>query len=124
MLNTFATLCVAAVAVTVIGLMITSRVRMTELDSVINERNQQLTVLQSEHTRLTDELQRKVSTESVEDYAENVLGMQKLEAYQVEYIRVESGDKMVVADEGNDSILGTIGSAVSNFFSQLAYLFE
>lgn len=123
-LNTVATLCVAAVTVSVLGLMIASRVRMTELDSVINQREQRIVELQSEKTRLTDELARKVSTKSVEEYATNTLGMQKVEAYQIEYISVDDGDKVELADGGSDSILESIGSAVSNFFGQLAYLFE
>lgn len=55
-LNTVATLCVAAITISVLGLMIASRVRMTELDSVINQREQRIVELQSEKTRLTDEL--------------------------------------------------------------------
>lgn len=123
-LNTLATLSVAAITVTVLGLMLASRVRMTELDSAINEREQQLVVLQSEKTRLTDELARKVSTQSVENYAQNTLGMQKMESYQIEYISVEDGDKVETAVENSGSILESIGSGISNFFSQLTYLFE
>ena len=123
-LNTMATLSVAALTVTVLGLMLASRIRMTELDSAINAREDQLVVLQSEETRLSDELARKVSAKSVEEYAQNTLGMQKIESYQVEYISVESGDKVELAAEDNGSILESIGSAISNFFAQLAYLFE
>ena len=65
-----------------------------------------------------------VSTESVENYAQNTLGMQKMESYQIEYIQVESGDKVELAEEEAGSILESIGSAISNFFAQLTYLFE
>ncbi|HIZ20295.1 MAG TPA: hypothetical protein H9674_05480 [Firmicutes bacterium] len=123
-LNTAATLSVAAITVTVLGLMLASRVRMTELDTVINAREERLVELQSEEARLTDELGRMVSTESVENYAQNTLGMQKMESYQIEYIQVGSGDKVEMAEEEAGSILESIGSAISNFFAQLTYLFE
>lgn len=123
-LNTAATLCVAAVVVSVLGLMITSRVRMTELDTVINTKEEDLVVLQSEKIRLMDELASKTSTEEVEEYAENVLGMQKVESSQIIYISAESGDKVEMADAGNASIIETIGSAITKFFKQLVYLFE
>ena len=61
-LNTVVTLCVAAITISVLGLMIASRVRMTELDSVINQREQRIVELQSEKTRLTDELARTRQT--------------------------------------------------------------
>lgn len=123
-LNTFATICVAAFAVAVVGMMIASRIKMTELDGQINDLEKQITALQSEKIRLTDELSSKTSIKSVEEYAYNVLGMQKIESSQVKYIESENCDKAVVADKAKGSFFKAAGSAISNFFTQLAYLFE
>ena len=52
----------------------------------------------SENTRLVVELNSKVSLEKVEDYAVSVLGMNKLERYQVHYFGNGGTDKVVLAD--------------------------
>ena len=52
----------------------------------------------SENTRLVVELNSKVSLEKVEDYAVSVLGMNKLERYQVHYFGNGGADKVVLAD--------------------------
>ena len=111
-------------AVTVLGMLIVSRVRLTEMDGKINKVEKQLVILQSEKIRLTDELARKTSTKSVEEYAYNTLGMQKIESSQIEYIASDNSDKAVVADESNTNVLEAAGSAIVKFFTQLAYLFE
>lgn len=117
-------LCVATLIVASVGLMIGCRVKLTEMDTEISTRKQQLVVLQSEKARLTDELAGKTSTESVQQYAENVLGMQKIESNQIKYIPADSGDKVVAADTKDSSILDEISSSVDKFFNQLAYLFD
>ncbi|MDD3692764.1 MAG: cell division protein FtsL [Oscillospiraceae bacterium] len=123
-INTTATICVAALAVTVIGMLIVSRVRLTEMDDKINSMEKQLIVLQSEKTRLTDELARKTSTKSVEEYAYETLGMQKVDSTQIEYIESENTDKAVVANKENSGFLKAAGQAIIKFFTQLAYLFD
>lgn len=123
-LNTMATLLVASSVIAIMGLMITSRVKLTEMDSMISQRQQQLVVLQSENTRLTDELASKTSTKNVDDYASNTLGMQKVEPSQIEYIQAASGDKTVLSDNQDKSVLETVGLAISKFFTQIAYLFH
>lgn len=123
-LNMTATVCVAALVVTVVGMLIASRVQLTELDDQINTMEADLVVLESEKIRLTDELARKTSAKSVEEYAYNELGMQKTEAYQIEYIPAENGDKAVVSQASDSSILAVVGKGIAKFFAQLAYLFE
>lgn len=123
-LNAAVKLCIASMIVASIGLMIGCRVKLTEMDNQISGCKQKIVILQSEKTRLSGELAGKVSTESVQQYAEKVLGMQKIEANQIEYIPADSGDKVVAAHATNPSILDTFGSSIKKFFSQLAYLFE
>lgn len=122
LLNTAATLFVASCVIAVMGLMIFNRVQLTEMDSVINQKQQQLVVLQSENTRLTDELARKTTTKQVEDYASNTLGMQKAEPAQIEYINPENSDKTVLPQEENASILDSALAVVTKFFNHIAYL--
>ncbi|MDD2363140.1 MAG: cell division protein FtsL [Oscillospiraceae bacterium] len=123
-LNTAATLCVAAVALMVIGVLIFSRIRLTELDNKIKDMDKRLVVLNSETIRLNDELARKTSTKSVEEYAYNELGMQKIESSQIEYIVSDNTDKAVIVKKEDKNVLEAAGSAIVNFFTGLAYLFE
>ena len=44
------------------------------------------------------QLNSSVSREKVEEYAVSVLGMQKLERYQIHYFENRDGDKVVMAD--------------------------
>ncbi|HHV51792.1 MAG TPA: hypothetical protein GXX54_08900 [Clostridiales bacterium] len=123
-LNTLATICVAALVLVVVGMLIVSRVKMVELDDQINDLQKRITILQSEKIRLSDELSSKTSIKSVEEYAHNVLGMQKIESSQIQYIESENSDKAEVAEDKNSSFLKALGSAIEKFFTQLAYLFE
>lgn len=57
-----------------------------------------LEAARSENVRLTMELDSLVSDETVDDYAVNVLGMQKLERYQIHYFENKDSDKAFVHD--------------------------
>jgi len=60
----------------------------------------------SENTRLIYELNSKVSLDKVENYAVSVLGMNKLERYQVHYFDNSSVDRVVVA--GGEEVEGGV----------------
>lgn len=122
-LNTVTTLFVAVAAVAVIGSMITTRVQLTELNSVMSEKQTELEELQSEYNQLSAQLASKTSAQSVDAYAQEQ-GMQKAEAGQIEYITVDGGDKVELPQEDNQSWWEKIGSSIANFFSSLAYLFQ
>lgn len=122
-LNTVTTLFVAVIAVAVMGTMITTRVRLTELNSVMNQKQAELVELQSEYKQLSAQLASKTSAQSVDNYAQEQ-GMQKAEAGQIEYITVDGGDKVEIPQEDNQSWWEQIGSSIANFFSSLVYLFQ
>ena len=121
-LNTAMTLSAAVVAVVIMGSMITTRVQLTELNNVINQKQAELEDMQAEYKQLNAALAAKMSAQSVDAYAQEN-GMQKTEPGQIEYITVDGGDKVEVPEE-------TVGwweklcGWVTNFFSDLAYLFQ
>jgi 3-oxoacyl-[acyl-carrier-protein] synthase III len=80
----------------------------------INNLNSQVDILRSENVRMQTEIESKSALKSVEDYAENVLGMQKLDKSQIEYLSIENGN-VVDIPESNENIFVKIKNAFENF---------
>ena len=79
-ISTFQALKIVAVSAVLLALVITminGRVRLNEINSEISSMEASLQEEKSENIRLTMELNSLMSLENVEDYAVNVLGMQK-----------------------------------------------
>ena len=92
-----------------------------ELSRITNEQSElmaQLAQLEENNLSLESELEAKTSLVKVEDYAENVLGMQKLDKSQIEYISLESGNKAEVS-AANDNIFTDIKQTMDNFVEYL-----
>ncbi|MBO5858403.1 MAG: hypothetical protein J6R20_01335 [Clostridia bacterium] len=89
-----------AVAVTIIslfGAILYSRVGLAKLEREAVTLTSQIKDAESENTRLVMQLNSSISRENVEEYAVTVLGMQKLERYQIHYFSDDTGDKVVMA---------------------------
>ena len=113
--RTVSNIVIAVLLVAVVAMMIVSRVQLTELNDQISASENQLEILKSENTRLTNELSAKTSAESVDAFA-NEYGMEKIESYQIEYITVDGGDKIEVSDPAPDGIFETIGAMLAGWF--------
>lgn len=90
-----------AVAVTLLGLfasILFSRITLAMLEKEAGEIETQISEAKSENTRLQMAFNSSVSREKVEEYAVNVLGMQKVERYQIHYFENRDGDEVVLAD--------------------------
>ncbi len=90
-----------AIAVTIIslfGAILYSRVGLAKLEREATELAQQIKDAESENTRLVMQLNSSVSREKIDEYAVSVLGMQKLERYQIHYFSDNTGDKVLMAD--------------------------
>ncbi len=99
------TLKIFAVSLTLIalfGAVLFSNISLILLEDEASRIETQIGDAMSENTRLIVELNSKVSLEKVEAYAVSVLGMNKLERYQVHYFDNGSDDKVVVA--GGESV--------------------
>ncbi|MGI6264177.1 MAG: cell division protein FtsL [Acutalibacteraceae bacterium] len=119
-LNVTVIAAVAAVVIGFVGISLTSRVQLNEMNAIITARNEELQTLKDEYERLKTELASKTSAQAVSEYAVNELGMQKIEPHQIQYITVEDGDSVEIANEDDQNVLQKIGAAISDFF---AYLF-
>jgi cell division protein FtsL len=113
-------LAATTVLLTLIGFLVYSQVRLDELTRQLTDIQNKTTVVQSDNTRLESELSSKISLDKVEDYAENTLGMVKVENYQIQYVDLSGQDKVVVS--GNKTYAKT-SSAASGLKAKLKSLF-
>ena len=65
----------------------------------IADQNSVLEIAQSENVRLKSELESKMSLKNVEEYAEKVLGLQKLDSSQIRYVKTQTDDIIEIPEE-------------------------
>ena len=94
---------VAAAALALLCYMIYGRVELSSLYTQQSELETKLSRLENENIALESELAQKTGLTKAEDYAENQLGLKKLEKYQIEYVEVPKPDiaEAVVPEEDN-----------------------
>ena len=114
-LNTALTLLTAAAVVAVVGLLISSRVRLTELNSEKSRKEAELNQVISETKRLESELAARTSAKSVEEYAK-ANGMQKMEPGQIAYITVEDAGADAGEDGTEPGFWESVWDAIAGFF--------
>lgn len=105
------------IVLTIMGTMILSQVQLTELTENINDANVLLTEQQSITTQLQVKVESQLSLRSVEDYAQNQLGMQNAANNPITYISLANGDKAEIIQPEEKSWLDTIADAISGLLS-------
>ena len=109
---------VIAIAGIMLYAVIDSKVQATAIRNEINSQQKVVDTLRDENNRMQAEIESKSSRKAVESYAENILGMQKLDKSQCEYVSLESGNVIEIPEE-NDNIFVDIKNAVSEFIDYL-----
>ncbi len=122
-LNVAVTMLVVTAVCAVVGLLIFNRVKITEINDQIIHQQEELEILESETIRLSNELAAQTSAEQVDAYAA-ANGMQKIDSYQLQYITVDAGDKLEMANSGEQGFFESIAAGITDFFHWVAYLFE
>ena len=112
-----ACLVVAALASAVLHL----KMVKTELSDHLIEQQQTIADLDSEYTRLKAENASSMTLKEVEDYAENVLGLVRLDRSQEEYLAVEKPDQVEV-NSGSSGMDKLVSSFVRSFNAILSFL--
>ena len=110
---------VAAAAFALLCFMIYGRVELSSLYTQQSELESKLTRLQSENVALETELAQKNGLTQAESYAENQLGLKKLEKYQIEYVEVPKPDVAEAVSPSDDNIFVRIKKW---FLSVLEYI--
>lgn len=95
-------------------------ITQNEANAELRALNGELDSVCDEGTRLQIEIDRRSDYFSVEKYATEVLGMHKLENYQIQYICYDfSGNMEVLNTEEEDDFFGRVSkafSAIGDFF--------
>ncbi len=102
----------AVMAVLVLSLVVYPKVQQATVMSDINKLNDKVMILESENVRMQTAIESKSALKAVEDYAVDVLGMQKLDKSQIEYLSIENGNVIDIPEENE------------NFFVKIKHSFE
>ncbi|MBE6895144.1 MAG: hypothetical protein E7483_06055 [Ruminococcaceae bacterium] len=108
-------LSIAVVVSMIIGVIYTNS-QITEITTNISQVQREITELESEKAYLEFTLESRMSLNEIEDYAVNVLGMVKMDSTQVEYIEIESENKVELnSDNLGDRIEEAVQPVLSYF---------
>ncbi|MDR0986672.1 MAG: hypothetical protein LBL98_03110 [Ruminococcus sp.] len=88
----------AVLAVMLLSLPLLSEAQDTELSRQITLQEAKLDELRSENVRLAADMESKSAIKAVQTYAEEVLGMGKLDKSQIEYVSTEGGSEVVIPE--------------------------
>lgn len=93
---------VSILAAVLLGSVIYSLDRRNTVYNKVSSMNNSLNLAEAENVRLQTELESKLTAKNVEDYAENVLGMKKIDSSQIKYIKIQTDDVVTIPekDEG------------------------
>lgn len=108
----------AVMAVLVLSLVVYPKVQQATVMSDINKLNDQVMILESENVRMQTAIESKSALKAVEDYAVDVLGMQKLDKSQIEYLSIENGNVIDIPEE-NENFFVKIKHSFGDFLEYL-----
>lgn len=94
--------------------------KVNALNRKIATISNEIEIQEGEAVRLNAELSSKISSDKIENYAENVLGMVKAESYQISYIDLSEGDEIVVSGDKTVGGQEDISKKIKQLF---AYIF-
>ncbi len=114
-ISAFKALVTALATVLLLCAILYGKVKTTELYNKEAQLEAQLSELTSDNNAMRTQLESKVSLNNVEEYAVNVLGLQKLEQGQIEYLEVESDNITKVIVEKDKSVFGV----AKNWFDEV-----
>lgn len=107
----------AAVGI-LLGAVIYGKVEEASIHAEITAQTKYVDMLNSENVRMRSELEEKTALKSVETYVEDVLGMQKLDKSQIEYVSISNGS-VVDIPETEDNIFVRIKHTLSDFLEYI-----
>ena len=113
--SAFGILVGAAVVFAMMFAMLYGKVETNRLFNEPTRLEAELKALESENISLAAEYESKTSLRNVEDYAQNVLGLQKLDKSQIQYVEFEGDTVCEVVEAEKENIFVII----KNWFANL-----
>ena len=110
-------LSIAVMVSMIIGIVYTNS-QITEITTDISAVQKEITELESEKAYLDFTLESRMSLNEIENYAVNVLGMVKMDSTQVEYIEIESENKVEFSGENFGDKIEEAVQPVLSYFAQ------
>lgn len=96
-----------------------NQMHLTRLTKEIGEKQTELDELQSEYVSLKTQQEQALSISYVEEYAQDTLGMVKLDPSQIKYIELTNPEVTEVSNAG-----ATLGDAVANLMRSFTAVLE
>lgn len=88
----------------VLCMVLYGKVESNRLFNEISDLEAQLKSLQAENITLAAEYEAATSVKNVEDYAQNVLGLQKLDKAQIEYVELEDDSVIEIVEVSQQNV--------------------
>lgn len=82
-----------------LGTVVYGKVENASVHTEINNQTKNVDILRSENVRMQTEIESKTALKTVEEYATGVLGMQKLDKSQIEYLSLENGNIIDIPEQ-------------------------
>ena len=95
-----------------------SSMLLTDTKAKIEDKDTELTELQSKNIYLDYEIENLITLENASEYAEEVLGLVKFSTAQTEYISLEKDSKVVV-DEDDTTMFDTFQTRIIDIYYDL-----
>ncbi len=109
----------AAFIMAVLCAVLYGKVESNRLFNEISSLEAQLQALEAENITLAAEYESATSVKNVEDYAINVLGLQKLDKAQIEYIELEGDTVIEVVEAKNRNVFVVIKGWIADLCEYL-----
>ena len=100
--------------IAVMGLIVHNQILLNEITGDINQVNSIIKEMENENVRLLSTLESTVSLHDIAERAQQELGMQKLDKYQIEYVSLYKDNKIVITEEAPKESFATKLSLMIN----------
>lgn len=109
----------AAIIMAMFFAMLYGKVETNRLFGETTQLQEQLKALESENIALAAEYESRTSLKNVEEYAQNTLGLTKLDKSQIEYVEFEGNTVIEVVETEKKNIFVMIRNWISNIYEYL-----
>jgi cell division protein FtsB len=116
--NVFGIVLACICALSILVLDVKAQSDLAAFQTNLTAAQKELDVLASENVRMETEIESRSAIKYVEDYASNILGMQKLDKSQMEYVDVRGGNTVYIP-ETEPGFFTKIKNAFNDFMEYL-----